>query len=123
MKVPLKWLSDYVPLTLPPAELMQRLTLAGLEVGSVRLLGVPAPEGLHVKTEEPGPVWEPDKIVLARVVRVTRHPNADKLRLVDLDHGTGQTKQIVTGAPNINVGDQGQKVILGLCGFQYFDGH
>jgi phenylalanyl-tRNA synthetase beta chain len=123
MKVPLKWLSEYVELALPPAELMQRLTLAGLEVASVRLLGVPAPEGLHVKTEETGPVWEPDKIVLARVVRVTRHPNADKLRLVDLDHGTGQTKQVVTGAPNINVGDQGQKVILGMCGFQYFDGH
>jgi phenylalanyl-tRNA synthetase beta chain len=123
MKVPLNWLREYVSLTLSPAELVQRLTLAGLEVASVRVLGVPAVEGMHVKSEEVGPVWERDKIVTARVVNVSKHPNADKLRLVDLDHGTGATKQVVTGAPNINVGDQGQKVILGLCGFQYFDGH
>ena len=32
MKVPLKWLAEYVPLTLPVAELVERLTLAGLEV-------------------------------------------------------------------------------------------
>ena len=44
MKVPLKWLEEYVPLTLPVAELAERLTLAGLEVSGVRLIGTPPPE-------------------------------------------------------------------------------
>jgi phenylalanyl-tRNA synthetase beta chain len=123
MKVPLKWLAQYVPLTIPVAELADRMTLAGLEVSSVRLFGLPTPEGLRIKSEETGPVWERDKIVVARVTEVTKHPNADKLKLVQLDYGAGAPKQVVTGAPNIQVGDVGQKVILGLNGFEYFDGH
>jgi len=35
MKVPLSWLKDYVDITLPVGELAERLTLAGLEVGSI----------------------------------------------------------------------------------------
>jgi len=123
MKVPLKWLAEYVPLTISPAELAERMTLAGLEVSGVRSFGLPPPEGLRVKAEDAGPVWERDKVITARVVEVTKHPNADKLKLVQLDYGAGQHKQVVTGAPNIQVGDSGQKVILGLCGFEYFDGH
>src|SRR5438552_4000852 len=62
MKVPLKWLADYVPLPQDVAQLVERLTLAGLEVSGVRLLGVPAPEGLRVKSAEAGPIWDRDKI-------------------------------------------------------------
>src|SRR5579872_4305174 len=76
MKVPLKWLADYVPLTLPVAELVERLTLAGLEVSGVRLLGVPVPEGLRVKSSEVGPVWDRDKIFVAEVLEVKPHPDA-----------------------------------------------
>src|SRR5437868_1227471 len=111
MKVPLSWLKEYVPLPDSVAELADRLTLAGLEVASVRLYGLPAPEGLKTKQEEPGPVWDRDKVVVAQVVAVEKHPNADKLKLVQLDYGAGQPKQVVTGAPNLSVGDQGQKVI------------
>jgi phenylalanyl-tRNA synthetase beta chain len=123
MKVPLKWLAEYVPLTIPAAELAERITLAGLEVSGVRLFGLPAPAGLRVKSEDAGPVWESDKVVTARVTEVTKHPNADKLKLVQLDYGGALPKQVVTGAPNIQVGDSGKKVVLGLTGFQYFDGH
>ncbi len=123
MKVPLKWLEDYVPLTLPVAELVERLTLAGLEVSGVRLIGVPPPEGLRVKSEEAGPVWDHDRVVVAQVVNVEKHPNADKLKLPTVDYGQGRTKKMVTGAPNLNVGDRGQKVVLALSGAVLFDGH
>ena len=123
MKVPLNWLHDYVDLTIPVAKLAERLTLAGLEVAGVRVLGLPVPEGLRVKADEAGPVWAADKVRVARVVKVEKHPNADKLKLVHLDYGAAEPKVVVTGAPNLNVGDAGMKVIVGLAGTIYFDGH
>src|SRR5438477_2702936 len=101
MKVPLNWLRDYVELTLPVAKLAERLTLAGLEVAGVRVLGLPTPEGLRVKAEEAGPVWAPDKVVVARVLQIDKHPNADKLKLVTLDYGAKEPKVVATGAPNL----------------------
>jgi phenylalanyl-tRNA synthetase beta chain len=123
MKVPLSWLREYVELVLPPAQLVERLTLAGLEVASVRVLGLPMADGLRVKADDAGPVWAPDKVMLARVLKTDKHPNADKLKLVTVDYGGGRTKEVVTGAPNIAPGDAGQRVILGLSGTSYFDGH
>ena len=106
MKIPLTWLRDYIDVTLPPAQLIERLTLAGLEVGSVRVFGLSIPEGVRVKAEERGPVWDRDKIFVAQVLSVEKHPNADKLKLPTVTWGEGTLKQLVTGAPNINVGDQ-----------------
>jgi phenylalanyl-tRNA synthetase beta chain len=123
MKVPLNWLREYVALPTSVPDLIERLTIAGLEVGSVRLYGLPKPDGLRTKVEEPGPEWERDRVVTAQILGVEKHPNADKLKLVQLDYGTGTPKQVVTGAPNISVGDQGQKVVLGLTGCRFFDGH
>ena len=123
MKIPLNWLRDYVGITLPAAQLIERLTHAGLEVASVRILGLPIPEGVRVKAEERGPVWDRDKIVIAEVVSVERHPNADRLTLPTVTWGEGKVKQLVTGAPNIKVGDQGQKVVLALAGSVLYDGH
>ncbi len=123
MKVPLNWLRDYVELTLPVAKLAERLTLAGLELAGVRVLGLPIPEGLRVKAEEAGPVWAPDKVITGRILKTEKHPNADKLKLVTVDYGGAEPKVVVTGAPNINFGDAGQKIILGLSGTSYFDGH
>src|SRR5262245_54302736 len=123
MKVPLNWLRDYVESTLPPAELAERLTLAGLEVASVRLFGVPAPPGLRVKAEDQGPVWAPDKVMIGELVSVDRHPNADKLTVPTVAYGGGRTITMVTGAPNIKVGDRGQKVVLALAGAVLYNGH
>lgn len=123
MKIPLNWLRDYVPITLPPAKLIERLTLAGLEVAGVRVLGLPVPENVRVKAEDRGPVWDRDKIVIAEVVSVEKHPNADRLTLPTVTWGEGKLKQLVTGAPNIKVGDRGQKVVLALQGSVLFDGH
>lgn len=123
MKVPLSWLREYVELPGSVAELAERLTLAGLEVASVQAIGSALPEGLGVKAAEPGPVWDRDKVVVARVLQVEKHPNADRLKLVTLEYGTAQPKVVVTAAPNIQFGDKGQKVILGLAGTTYWDAH
>jgi phenylalanyl-tRNA synthetase beta chain len=123
MKVPLSWLRDYVPAALPVAELADRLTRAGLEVGGVRVYGLPVPEGLRVKAEDAGPVWQLDKIVVGKVLSVERHPNADRLTLATVDYGAAEPKTVVTGAPNIKVGDRDQKVIVALTGSVLFDGH
>src|SRR5438034_3096940 len=123
MKVSLSWLRDYVDLPGSIAPLVERLTLAGLEVGGVRLIGLPTPPGLSVKQEDRGPVWPPDKIIVGKVLQVERHPNADRLTLATVDHGAGQPKTVVTGAPNLKVGDQGRKVIVALAGSVLYDGH
>ncbi|HMF11937.1 MAG TPA: phenylalanine--tRNA ligase subunit beta, partial [Gemmataceae bacterium] len=123
MKVPLSWLRDYVDLTLPVPQLVERLTLAGLEVAGVRSIGWPTPTGLRANAEEAGPVWEKDKVVVACVLGVDKHPNADKLKLVTVDYGAAAPKVVVTGAPNIQVGDTGYAVIVGLAGTIYWDGH
>jgi phenylalanyl-tRNA synthetase beta chain len=123
MKVPLSWLRDYVEITLPVPQLIERLTLAGLEVASARFIGLPVPENLPVKAEEVGPVWHADKIVVGEVLAVEQHPNADRLTLATVEYGANQPKVVVTGAPNLKVGDKGQKVVVALSGSVLFDGH
>jgi phenylalanyl-tRNA synthetase beta chain len=120
MLVPLSWLRDYVPLPDDPAALVERLTIAGLESSGVKVFGLPVPAGIRVKPEDAGLVWEKDKVVVAKVLEITKHPEADKLKLVKLDYGAGESKQVVTGATNIAPGQSGMKVILGLKGTRYF---
>src|SRR5262245_54959620 len=120
MLVPLSWLGDYVPLPDDPAALVERLTIAGLESSGVRVFGLPVPAGIRVKPEDQTPVWEPDKVMVAKVLESAKHPDAEKLKLVKLDYGATEPKQVVTGATNIAVGQSGMKVILGLRGSRYF---
>jgi phenylalanyl-tRNA synthetase beta chain len=120
MRVPLTWLRDYVPLPADPAALIERLTLAGLESSGVKVVGLPVPPGLRVKPEDQTPVWDRDKIVVARVLEITKHPDAEKLKLVKLDYGAAEPKTVVTGATNIAPGQSGMKVVLGLRGSRYF---
>ena len=120
MLVPLSWLRDYVPLPADPAALVERLTLAGLEASGVKVFGLPVPPGLHVKPEAAGMAWERDKILLGKVLKIEKHPDADKLKLVTLDYGAAEPKTVVTGAPNIAPGQSGMKVVLGLRGSRYF---
>jgi phenylalanyl-tRNA synthetase beta chain len=123
MKVPISWLHEYVDIDISIPDLIERLTLAGLEVASVRVFGLPIPNGLAVKPEDVGPVWEHEKIVIGKVLTVAQHPNADRLKLVSIDYGAAEPKVVVTGAPNIAVGDSGQRIILALTGSVLFDGH
>jgi len=120
MLVPLSWLQDYVVLPADPADLVERLTLAGLESAGVTVFGKPVPGKLRVKPANAGLVWERDKVVVAKVLKIEKHPDADKLKLVTVDYGQAEPKTVVTGAPNIAPGQSGMKVVLGLRGTRYF---
>ena len=102
MKVPLKWLRDYVDITLSPQELAHRLTMAGAEVSEI----------LTTSRD-----W--DKISVAQVVDVSPHPNADRLHLATVDLG-GERITVVCGAPNVA---SGQKVAFARLGAELIDGH
>lgn len=102
MKVPMRWLSEYVETGLTAKELAHRMTMAGLEAE---------------KIEEIGSQW--DKIYVGYVTKVERHPNADRLSLAEVEAGEHKLT-VVTGAPNIA---QGQKVALALTGARLIDGH
>jgi phenylalanyl-tRNA synthetase beta chain len=96
MKVSVQWLRELVGIDLPTAKLAQVLTMGGLEV------------------EEITPVaGDFSGIVVGYVKSVSPHPNADKLRVTEVDAGTGETLQIVCGAPNVAAG---QKVPCALIG-------
>jgi len=108
MYVPLKWLEEYVDLEGPLDELFERITIAGLEVVSVN---------------EIGSDWDRDKILVGEVVEVRPHPNADRLTIAVVDCGAGEPQAVVTGAPNLKVGDSGVKVVFAKAGATLIDGH
>lgn len=110
MLVPLSWLKDYVDIDLPPELVAAKLTAAGLEVGSIRYIGVPqtAPAHLHVAFNQEiryplsdHLVWDREKILLGAIREIKAHPNADKLVLAMVDYGGPELEQCVTGAPNL----------------------
>jgi phenylalanyl-tRNA synthetase beta chain len=108
MRVPIGWLKDYVDVTLPITELAERMTLAGLEVAAIE----------HIGAE-----WDRDKIFVGEIVEVRPHPNADRLTIAVVEYGTGEPMAVVTGAPNIRVGDKGRKVPFAARGARLIDGH
>lgn len=121
MRIPLSWLKDYVKVTIPIETLAERLTFGGLEVEGIEYIGIAAPAKRGGQAETLA--WDKDKILVGKLVEVKRHPNADRLTLAVVDYGREQPIQVVTGAPNIKVGDSGQKVVLALEGARLFDGH
>ena len=95
MKFSLRWLSHYIDLTVPVPQMLDQLTLAGTEVEHVSATGVASPH-----------------IVVAQILSSVQHPNADRLRVCQVNDGTG-IRQIVCGAKNYKDGD---KVPLALPG-------
>lgn len=95
MKVSLNWLRDYVDIPMDVKDLVNLLTMGGLEVEAA----TPTGQGF-------------EKIVVAEIASIRRHPNADRLVLVEAR--TGEEKfSIVCGATNIR---EGQRVPLALAG-------
>ena len=84
--------------------------MRGLEVEDIEYIGVAAPSNRGTKNTS----WRgiANKIYVAELVEALPHPNADRLKIVRVDYGHGEPVQMVTGAPNVNVGDKGQKVVL-----------
>ena len=101
MRVPLDWLAEYVELRLPPEQLAHRLSMAGAEVESI---------------ERSGGDWE--QIVVGRVLEVAPHPNADRLRLAQVDYGEAEPQTVVCGAPNLAAG---QTIAFAQVGAQLRD--
>lgn len=87
MKLPLSWLREFVSIDASLDELCRRLTMAGLEVENVEQV-VPNFDGVYI----------------AKVTRVERHPNADRLNLCEVDAGAAGQFKVVCGAPNARAG-------------------
>lgn len=102
MRVPLRWLSEWIDLPRSQVELVERLTLAGVEIESV---------------EESGP--DLSGVRVGRVVERRPHPNADRLSLCIVDVGEDAPLEVVCGAPNV---DAEQKVAFAAPGATLPDG-
>ena len=90
MKISLNWLSQYIDLAgLSVDEMSDMLTFAGIEVEDIRQQGVDSPY-----------------VVVARVASAEQHPQADRLKVCQVDVGDGTLHQIVCGAQNYKVGDK-----------------
>ncbi|WP_430386646.1 phenylalanine--tRNA ligase subunit beta [Blastomonas fulva] len=87
MKFTLSWLKEHLDTDASLAQITDRLTAIGLELEGV---------------ENPADVLRPFKV--ARVIEAGPHPNADKLRLLKVDDGSGTPWQVVCGAPNARQG-------------------
>ena len=86
MRAPLAWIRDFTPIEADVADIADALNQLGLEV-----------EGI----DEPG--REIGGVVVARILEVMPHPDADRIRLADVDAGDGPVR-VVCGAPNIAKG-------------------
>ncbi|MCH9017447.1 MAG: phenylalanine--tRNA ligase subunit beta [Chloroflexi bacterium] len=101
MKVPLSWLRQYVDVDLPAEELAHRLTMAGIEVGEVEVIGG----------------WS--EVFVGHVTDVRPHPNADRLRLCVVTTGSEES-EVVCGAPNVAAG---QKICFAKVGANIYNTH
>ncbi len=88
MKVPYKWLTDYVDIDISAKELGDRLTLSGSKVEEVITTGD-----------------EIQNVVTGKLEKIEPHPDADKLVICQLNVGQQELVQIVTGANNMKEGD------------------
>lgn len=113
MRVPISWLKEFVDVPMSAEELAERLTFAGLEVSGIQRIGLPG---------SPLP-WDPERILVGQVLEVRPHPDADRLVLAQVDYGAGGPKTVVTGAPNLRIGQSGQKVAFALEGARHWDGY
>ena len=87
MKFSEAWLRTMCNPPIGSAELCERLTMSGLEVEEAQAAAPPF-----------------DKVVVGRIEKIEPHPNADRLRVCEVDVGAGERLQIVCGAPNAAVG-------------------
>jgi len=137
MRVPLSWLRDHVAISDSPDTLASRLTFAGLEVEEIEYVGL-APEHQPIAGLPPtgrsgvlatGIAWNPATIVIAQILEVMPHPNADRLTLLRVDDGTGPEQIVLTGAPNLfafkGTGPLAtpMKVVFAREGAVLYDGH
>jgi len=96
MKFSVNWLREFVDLPKNAEEIAELLTRAGVETENIETRGA-----------------KMDKVIVSQVTASSRHPNADRLTVCEVDDGSGTKRQIVCGATNYKVGD---KIPLALPG-------
>ena len=84
MKVSLNWLKRYVDIRVPLQELCDKMVMSGFEVDGIEDLSQTM-----------------DNVVAGRIVKLEKHPDADRLQICQLDVGGAAPVQIVTGADNV----------------------
>src|SRR5713101_2724167 len=96
MKFFVNWLGEFVDLPEDPEEIADLLTRAGVETKNIETRGAKI-----------------DNVIVSQITASSRHPNADRLSVCEVNDGSGTKRQIVCGASNYKVGD---KVPLALPG-------
>jgi phenylalanyl-tRNA synthetase beta chain len=96
MKISENWLREWVDPKVSTEELVEQLTMLGLEVDDV----LPAAGNFT-------------KVVIAEIMAMEKHPDADKLNVCQVDAGIGENLQIVCGAPNARVGLKAPLAMIG----------
>jgi phenylalanyl-tRNA synthetase beta chain len=96
MKFSVNWLREFVDLPRNPEEIAELLTRAGIETKKIETRGATI-----------------ENVVVSQITASSRHPNADRLTVCQVDDGSGTKRQIVCGATNYKAGD---KVPLALPG-------
>jgi phenylalanyl-tRNA synthetase beta chain len=129
MKLPLSWMNDYVDINDIDIEALAKLmTMVGLEVEEIRLVGREKPPGEKHEFKYTGISWPADKFVVAQIDEVMPHPNADRLVLCRVNDGMDEII-VLTGAPNLleyrGIGPLKQplKVAYAREGAELYDGH
>ena len=87
MKITFDWLKDHLKTSLKEKNLLEQLTNIGLEVESV--------ENLSADNE---------LFKVAKIIKTEKHPNADRLKICDVDIGEKDLKKVVCGAANAKEG-------------------
>ncbi len=87
MKFTKDWLSDHLNTNKSEQQIIEKLNGIGLEVEKVE----------HAKNEF-------DDFIVAKIIKANKHPNADRLKLCDVDIGAKETVKVVCGAPNAHDG-------------------
>jgi phenylalanyl-tRNA synthetase beta chain len=96
MKFSVNWLHELVDLPKNAEEIAELLTRAGVETENIETRGAKI-----------------DNVIVSQITASSRHPNADRLSVCEVDDASGTKRQIVCGATNYKVGD---KVPLALPG-------
>ena len=96
MKFSVNWLREFVDLPKDSEDIADLLTRAGVETKGIETRGAKI-----------------DKVIVSQITASSRHPNADRLTVCEVDDSSGTKRQIVCGATNYKVGD---KVPLALPG-------
>ena len=87
MKITFDWLQDHLKTSLKEKHLLEQLTNIGLEVESVKSLSAGN-----------------ELFKVAKIIKTEKHPNADRLKVCDVDIGEKEIKKVVCGAANAKEG-------------------